>query len=169
MNREVSEFPVCLGTATARVSVAFTSKAIWPTGFAERGPSAKLRCNSGLRATRPAGWSGLREGVAGQGEEHIVQGGAGQLNGEEFDLGRVQGPHKAQEQLIAVVDGQAQDVVGRIDFADGRVAGQDSAGGFGRAFDFNGDDVAGDAAFEFVGRSLGDEIAVVDDQDAIAE
>src|SRR6185503_643693 len=83
--------------------------------------------------------------------------------------GGVERAHQRQRLDIALLDGDADGLIGGAGVAHAGLAGQERDRLVGGGADLEGDDVAGDAALELGGGAGGDDLAVVDDEDAVAE
>ena len=121
-----------------------------------------------------AGWLSGRRGVfaqrsAGDGEEDVVERRPRQVDRHEGGPRFVEQPHQLDEGTLAVVDGEAQRRAAAGDVADARMAADRQPRPLDVAADLQRHDVARDAPLQLVRRALGDDAAVVDDQQPIGE
>jgi hypothetical protein len=108
----------------------------------------------------------------GQGEEHVVQGRPGQVDRLQRDVGRVEHAEQRGQRLLAVLHGQLDRAVGRADLADDGLVGEQLPGGAGPVLPAGHPErhhVAGDAPLQLVGRALGRDHPVIDDEHPVAQ
>jgi hypothetical protein len=111
----------------------------------------------------------LAQRAAGQGQEHVVQRGTGQLDRLQRDRRVVQRAQQAGQGLLAVVHGQPQRALPGAGLADARQPA-DCRGHRRRGpADPQRDHVPGHPPLELVGRAAGHDPAVVDEQHPVAQ
>jgi hypothetical protein len=108
----------------------------------------------------------LPQRAAGESEEDVVERRVADRQCADLDAGIVERAHQRQRLRLAVVDGDTEAAVGRRDVASEAAQG---LGGACRVVDLECHEVARDPALELGRRALGDDLAVIDDEDAIAE
>ena len=111
----------------------------------------------------------LAERAAGLAEEDVVQAGPVEGEGRQRDPRPVQEPDDLGGRGLAAVDVEAECPVLLGELADERLPLEDGAGRRGGTIGPHQDDVTGDLPLQLLGGALGDDLAVVDDGDAVAE